>query len=324
MSASVSPGATAEEAQERKRAQAADRSSLAGKVAIVTGAARGIGRAVALGLADEGAAVVMTDVDPIEAPKRHPGRGELLTHRGDITNPADVRSAVAAATTGLGGIDIVVNVAGILGAAPAHQVTLSEWDRLIGAPLVGTLNLLAAVRGPMAERGGGAIVGFTSASALTGAGHMVGYSAGKCAAIGLVRALAGELAPLGIRINAVSPSAATRMLAVAPANSSDASEEIPPAFAAREPEQVARFVGYLVSPRASDVTGRVFLATGGYLIEYGPPRLYKQFTVPEPAGIGEVANGLRWVLGRPALDRIGYGPTRRFEIDGVNAHIADV
>jgi hypothetical protein len=72
------------------------------------------------------------------------------------------------------------------------------------------------------------------------------------------------------------------------------------------------------------VTGRVFLATGGYLIEYGPPRLYKQFMVPEPAGVPEIANGLRWVLGRPALDRIGYGPTRRFEIDDVNAHIADV
>jgi 3-oxoacyl-[acyl-carrier protein] reductase len=233
MSASASPGPTAEEAQERKRGQATDRSSLAGKVAIVTGAARGIGRAVALGLADEGAAVMMTDVDPIEPPRRHPQRGELIAHRGDITNSADVRSAVAAATMKLGGIDIVVNVAGVLGSAPAHQVTLSEWDRLIGAPLTGTLNLLAAVRGPMGERGGGAIVAFTSASALTGAGNMVGYTAGKCAAIGLVRALAGELAPLGIRINAVSPSAATRMLAAAPANSSDAPEGILPSFAAR-------------------------------------------------------------------------------------------
>jgi NAD(P)-dependent dehydrogenase (short-subunit alcohol dehydrogenase family) len=324
MSASGSPGATAEAGLEQQRAGPTHRSLLAGKVAIVTGAARGIGRAVALHLAAQGAAVVMTDVDPIEAPKGHLGCGEFLTHRGDITNPDDVGSAVAAATTELGGIDIVVNVAGILGSAPAHQVTLSEWDRLMGAPLTGTLNLLAAVRGPMGDRGGGAIVTFTSASALTGAGDMVAYTAGKCAAIGLVRAIAGELAPLGIRMNAVSPSAATRMLAAAPANSSDAPRDILPAFAAREPEQVASFVGYLVSAHASDVSGRVFLATGGYLIEYGPPRVYKQFTVPAPAGVPEVANGLRWVLGRPALHRIGYGPTRRFEIDAINAHIADV
>jgi NAD(P)-dependent dehydrogenase (short-subunit alcohol dehydrogenase family) len=324
MSLFTFPGAAADPAPEREEAEPGNRSSLAGNVAIVTGAARGIGRAVALGLADQGAAVVMTDVDPIEMPERHRGRGELLTHRGDITNSDDVRSAVAAATTTFGGIDIVVNVAGILGTAPAHRVTLSEWDRLIGAPLTGTLNLLAAVRGPMGERGGGAIVTFTSASALTGAGDMIGYTGGKCAAIGLVRALAGELAQLGIRINAVSPSAATRMLAAAPANSSEAPDAILPAFAAREPEQVASFIGYLVSAQASDVTGRVFLATGGYLIEYGPPRVYKQFTVPEPAGVREVANGLRWVLGRPALDRIGYGPTRRFEIDAVNAHLADV
>jgi 3-oxoacyl-[acyl-carrier protein] reductase len=301
-----------------------NRPPLAGRVAIVTGAARGIGQAVALGLADQGASVVMTDLDPIEGLHRGPGERKLLTHRGDIGDLNDARAAVDLADSELGGVDIVVHVAGILGSAPADRVALSEWDRLIGVHLIGTLNLVRAARPSMTARGGGAVVTFTSAAALTGAGDMVGYTAGKCAAIGVVRGLASELAPLGIRINAVSPSAATRMLAAAPANSSNAPDEILPIFAAREPEQVASFIGYLVSDEAADVTGRVFLATGGYLIEYGPPRPYKELAVPEPAGHREVANGLRWVLGRPAINRIGYGPTRRFEIDGVDAHIGDV
>ena len=300
------------------------RRSLAGKVAIVTGAARGIGQAIAFALADHGASVVMTDLDQIDQLAGRRGRGKLLPHQGDIGDLDDAHAAVHLANTKLGGVDIVVHAAGILGSAPTHQVTLSEWDRLVGVHLIGTLNLVGATRPSMSARGGGSIVAFTSAAALTGAGNMVGYTAGKCAVIGVVRALAGELASEGIRINAVSPSAATRMLAAAPANSSDAPKEILPPFAAREPEQVASFVGYLVSDEAADVSGRLFLATGGYLIEYGPPRPYKEFVVPEPAGHREVANGLRWVLARPAIDRIGYGPTRRFEIHRADAHIGDV
>jgi 3-oxoacyl-[acyl-carrier protein] reductase len=302
----------------------AESPSLAGKVAIVTGAARGIGHAVALALAEHDAAVLMTDLDPIDMPAHRPACGELVTHHGDIARLEDARAAVALAEATLGGVDILVNVAGILGTAPAHRVSLSEWDLLMGVHLSGTLNMIEAARPSMIARGSGAIVAFTSAAALTGAGDMVGYAAGKCAVLGVVRALAPELRTDGIRINAVSPSAATRMLAAAPATSSAAPAEILPTFASREPEQVAAFISHLVSDSAADVTGRVFLATGGYLIEYGPPRPYKQFSVPEPATAREVANGLRWVLGRPALDRIGYGPTRRFQIDGTNAHIADV
>lgn len=257
---------------------------LDGRVALVTGAGRGIGRAHALALAAEGAAVVINDVGADldgsggDAGPAEAVAAEVVSAGGwglaDTTDVASIdggRRAVARTIDAYGRIDIVVNNAGFAhgGGDVIHPVE-DELDALLGVHLKGALGTMAAAFPDMAARGWGRIVNTVSEAALdrrfVGA---LGYGAAKAALWSATLAAAAEGVPLGITVNAVSPGARTRMNA----------DLLDAGFRAGasagldlDPAHVADVVAYLASDEAGDITGRIIHAAGGEVREYATAR----------------------------------------------------
>lgn len=259
---------------------------LSGRVAVVTGAGRGIGRATALRLAAEGAALVLGDLDahPLDAVAAELTAHPCTTVPGDTSDPDAADALVAAAVDAFGGVDILVNNAGTTRDRMFHRMTPADLDVVLDANLRTAWNATQAVLGVMRPAAkaelaaSGAVdhqrkIVFTSSvAALTGNPGQAGYTAAKGALISLVRTLAQEVGPLGITVNAVAPGFIdTRLTAVKTADGelgipNDIRESIRGMIALGRfgrPEDVAAATAFLVSPDADFVSGVTLPVTGG-------------------------------------------------------------
>ena len=240
------------------------------KLAVVTGAQQGIGRATALALAETGVSVVVNYLDDEAAAAdivaAAQGKGvSAVAVQGDISKPADIEALLAAAD-GLGGIDILVNNAAIFPRSPFLEMAESEWDAVIGINLKGSfLCAQAAAKRMVAAGTPGSIVSVTSRSAFTPSPRGVHYVASKAGLIGITRAMALELAPHNIRVNAVAPG----LTDTAQPRYGMSEDEIADAVALSplsgftQPEDIAQTVVYLTSDAASRITGQTVHVNGG-------------------------------------------------------------
>ena len=183
--------------------------ALAGRVALVTGSASGIGRAVARAFAAEGAAVHAVDVqaDALAAVAeglRAEGL-EVAPSVADVAQPEEVERVVAHVLDASGRVDCLANVAGVISSEPIEEVSLAEWDRILGINLRGTFLCARAVVPAMKRRGSGSIINVSSRAGAMGFAGMTAYCASKFGVEGLSRALAQELAPHGIAVNTITP-----------------------------------------------------------------------------------------------------------------------
>jgi 3-oxoacyl-[acyl-carrier protein] reductase len=237
-----------------------------GQTAIVTGAARGIGEAVARRLASEGARVFIADIDEPAAVAAAEAIGDgALAHRLDVTSASSWTDAVERATSEWGRIDILVNNAGIAGrSAPCWELSVDEWNEVIAIDLTGVFLGCRAVLPAMIEAGAGRIVNIASIAGKEGNPNAVPYSAAKSGVIGLTKAVAKEVATRGILVNCVTPAVIETPIL------SQMSEEHVKYMTSRipmgrvgQPSEVAALVAFLCSSDLTFATGAVYDLSGG-------------------------------------------------------------
>ena len=236
-------------------------------VAIVTGAAHGIGRACALRLADDGFYVAATDID--DAVHGHAAEGRIETHELDAADIAAGRTLVENIAGRLGGVDALVNNAGYTERRSIEELETAEWRRMLDVHVRGPLFLIQAVARDLIRRGAsGAIVNMTSIRAIVAEPGQLHYCAAKGALHALAPALAPELGRHNVRINNVAPGlVATRMTANVRADPEALSLRLPRLPMARyaEADEVAACVAHLLSKDAQAISGQTLAADGGYL-----------------------------------------------------------
>jgi 3-oxoacyl-[acyl-carrier protein] reductase len=242
------------------------------KVALVTGAASGIGRATAHAFATEGARVVLADVDR----ERGEAAAAAIAASGgtaefaylDVTSAADADAAVALAVARFGGLDILVNNAGILADARLVKMTLEQWQRVIDVNLKGVFICGQRAAQAMIEGGrGGVILNASSVVGLYGNYGQTNYVATKSGLIGMTRTWARELGRHGIRVNAVAPGfIGTEIISDMPEKVIEAMRERTPLGRVGEPQDIADAYVFLASDRAKFITGAVLSVDGGLVI----------------------------------------------------------
>ena len=237
---------------------------LSGQTAIVTGAATGLGEAIARRFAAAGAMVAVADRDLAGAEAVAQSIGGIAVEV-DITKSASVRAATEAVLASTGRIDILVNNAGIAGkAAPIWEQSEDDWNLAIAINLTGLFNFCKAVLPHMRERKYGRIVNIASIAGKEGNPNMCAYSASKAGVIGLTKSIAKEVATEGICINAVAPAVIrTKILEqLTPQQVAYMTDRIPMKRTG-EPNEIAAVVHFLASPDSSFVTGQCYDASGG-------------------------------------------------------------
>ena len=247
---------------------------LEGKVALVTGAARGQGAAISRAFAAEGADVVLADVvdDDGKLVAEEIGSHARYVHH-DVTDEASWAEAVRTATDTFGKLNVLVNNAGILMWNPMHRVTLDDYMKVISVNQVGCFLGMQAVIKPMRDAGGGSIINQSSTSGLEGMAGVISYSASKFAVRGMTKTAAIELGRFGIRVNAVCPGGINTQMGNPFAQEGDELErnyEMNPIPRIGKPEEVAGLMVFLASDESSFCTGGDFVVDGGYTIGKNP------------------------------------------------------
>ena len=303
--------------------------SLDGRVAIVTGAGRGIGRSVALLLAAEGMSVVVNDLggaldgsghdtglarqvaDEIadreggtSAGRGGASRGRAVASGADVSDHAAAEDLIKTAISEFGRLDVLVNAAGILRDRMVFNMTEQEWDDVIRVHLKGTFNTTkfaaAHWRAQRDESAQNRIINFTSVSGLHGSPGQPNYAAAKMGIVGLTYSTANSLAKYGVTVNAVSPGAATRMTESVP----DGRRRVRPETGEeRSPDNVAPLVAYLASERSGWITGRIVHAAGYEVALYNNPHPVTRVVGAGPWSLDALARQVERsfgpILGRP-------------------------
>lgn len=278
--------------------------ALEGKVVAITGAGRGIGRAVAEFCASEGAAVVVNDygvsidgneptsavADEVVAAIESAG-GRAVANASSVTTMEGGASIVQSALDAFGRIDGVVAVAGILRERMFFNMSEAEFDPVIETHLKGTFTVFRAAAPIFREQRSGAYVAFTS-GAFAGSVAQANYSAAKGGIVSLARSVAAGMFKYGVRANVIAPVAKSRM-----------SGNVPFGIEMGEPEDVAPMVGYLLSDRAAGVTGQVYTANGGKIAVWNQPVEVREMRK-------DLARDGRWTIEEIAarLDEVGQEP----------------
>lgn len=243
--------------------------TFSGAIAVVTGAAGGIGAAVCRSLVVQGATVVGLDRDEPGADSPADSPPIQARETLDVSNEEAVDTAFARIASRHGLPDIVVNAAGVTYRGPTEEATAESWDTVQATNLRGTFLCCRAAGRHMLERGSGSIVNVSSQLAIAPPGGRAAYVASKQGVIGLTRTLAVEWAPRGVRVNAVAPGI-TRTPMIAPI---EGDPEASAAWIAKvpigrfaEPDEIAAAILFLASPAASYIVGHVLVVDGGYSV----------------------------------------------------------
>lgn len=248
-------------------------SRLSGKIAIVTGAGTGIGRAIALAFAQEGAQLTLVGrrKDPIERVAREIG-GSPLVLAADVSKKQDIEGVVEETVKRFGGLNVLVNNAGVLHIGTAEQITEDQWDETFNTNVRGLWLLSRAVLPEMRKAGGGSIVNVASVLGINGARNRACYAASKGAVVLLTKGMAIDHGQEKIRVNAICPSfVETELTAAVLKNAADPDEvrrertAVHPIGRLGRPEDIAGMAVYLASDESSWVTGAAMAVDGGYL-----------------------------------------------------------
>ena len=249
--------------------------NLEGHVALVTGSARGIGKALAIGLAEAGADVAVSDMDErleeTRAVQDHIaelGR-KSGTYRLDVLDLANIRDAIDQVVHDFGRLDVLVNNAGIRIRKPALEVTEEDWDAVIDTNLKGVFFCAQAAARPMIDQGGGRIINVASQMAIVGSKDRAAYCASKGGVANLTKVLALEWIKHGITVNAIGPGPTSTpgMLAADPRTPDEVDQDLEahmPLGRRMEPEELVGAAIYLASPSSAATTGHLMIVDGGW------------------------------------------------------------
>ena len=248
-------------------------SRLQDKVALVTGASRGIGRAVGLRLAHEGAAVLVNyrshpeaATEVVSAIVAAGGRAQAI--QADVSVFAEAQRLIADSVKAFGRLDILVNNAGLTRDALLISMSEADWDAVLDTNLKGAFNCCRAAMRTMIRQRYGRVVNITSVAGLSGQAGQVNYASAKAGLVGLTKSLAKEVGPRNITVNAVAPGyVPTDLTAVLPPELVKQFIDYTPLRRAGKPEDVAAAVAFLVSPDADYITGAVLSVDGGMVMQ---------------------------------------------------------